>query len=80
MGFPLLLKANIGGSGAGIVRYERREDLEVAVRERFLPDSVDKVLLLQDHDDVGAALPQTSTDHAPDRSRPVDDHAHEIAS
>jgi len=49
MGFPLLLKANIGGSGAGIVRYERREDLEVAVRERFLPDSVDKVLLLQDH-------------------------------
>ncbi len=48
MAFPLLLKANIGGSGAGIVRYERREDLEEAVRERFLPDSVDKVLLLQD--------------------------------
>jgi glutathione synthase/RimK-type ligase-like ATP-grasp enzyme len=49
MGFPLLLKANIGGSGAGIVRYEGRDDLEEAVRERFLPDSVDKVLLLQDH-------------------------------
>jgi len=49
MAFPLLLKANIGGSGAGIVRYERREELEEAVRERFLPESVDKVLLLQDH-------------------------------
>ena len=48
MAFPLLLKANIGGSGAGIVRYERHEELEEAVRERFLPDSVDKVLLLQD--------------------------------
>jgi len=49
MEFPLLLKANIGGSGAGIARYQRREELEEAVRERFLPDSVDKVLLLQDH-------------------------------
>jgi len=49
MAFPLLLKANIGGSGAGIVRYERREELEEAVRERFLPESLDKVLLLQDH-------------------------------
>jgi glutathione synthase/RimK-type ligase-like ATP-grasp enzyme len=49
MAFPLLLKANIGGSGAGITRYACREELEEAVRERFLPDSVDKVLLLQDH-------------------------------
>ena len=48
MAFPLLLKANIGGSGAGIVRYEKREELEEAVRERFLPESVDMVLLLQD--------------------------------
>jgi hypothetical protein len=48
MTFPLLLKANIGGSGAGIVRYADREELEEAVRERFLPDSVDKVLVVQD--------------------------------
>lgn len=48
MGFPLLLKANIGGSGAGIVRYADRAELEEAVREHFLPDSVDKVLLVQD--------------------------------
>jgi glutathione synthase/RimK-type ligase-like ATP-grasp enzyme len=48
MAFPLLLKANIGGSGAGIVRYDRREELAEAVREGFLPTSVDQVLLLQD--------------------------------
>jgi hypothetical protein len=28
MAFPLLVKANVGGSGAGIVRYESREALE----------------------------------------------------
>ncbi|MBV9883344.1 MAG: alpha-L-glutamate ligase [Sphingomonadaceae bacterium] len=48
MTFPLLLKANIGGAGAGIVRYGSRAELEEAVRERFLPTSVDQVLLLQD--------------------------------
>ena len=49
MDFPLLLKANIGGSGAGIVRYGALDELEEAVRERFLPASVDNVLLLQDY-------------------------------
>ena len=48
MAFPLLVKANVGGSGAGIVRYDDRFALEEAVRERFLPESVDKVLLVQD--------------------------------
>jgi glutathione synthase/RimK-type ligase-like ATP-grasp enzyme len=49
MAFPLLVKANIGGSGAGIARYDNREELAEAVREGFLPESVDKVLLLQDN-------------------------------
>jgi glutathione synthase/RimK-type ligase-like ATP-grasp enzyme len=49
MAFPLLLKANIGGSGAGIVRYDERSALAEAVAERFLPESVDKVLLVQDY-------------------------------
>lgn len=49
VGFPLLLKVNIGGSGAGIVRYDSLGRLEEAVRERFLPESVDKVLLVQDY-------------------------------
>jgi glutathione synthase/RimK-type ligase-like ATP-grasp enzyme len=45
MAFPLLLKANVGGSGAGIVRYGSREELEIGP----LPESIDKVLLLQDY-------------------------------
>ena len=49
MAFPLLLKANVGGSGAGIVRYDDRAALGEAVAERFLPESVDKVLLVQDY-------------------------------
>ena len=49
MAFPLLVKANIGGSGAGIVRYSSREELERSVAEGSVPDSVDKVLLLQDY-------------------------------
>jgi hypothetical protein len=31
--FPIVVKANIGGSGAGIVRYDRQDDLERAVAE-----------------------------------------------
>jgi len=49
MAFPLVLKVNIGGSGAGIVRYDDHGTLAEAVAERFLPDSVDKVLLVQDY-------------------------------
>ena len=49
MSFPLLAKANIGGSGAGIVRYDSRDDLSRAITEEAIPDSIDKVLLLQDY-------------------------------
>jgi glutathione synthase/RimK-type ligase-like ATP-grasp enzyme len=49
MAFPLLLKANVGGSGAGIVRYDDHAALAEAVAERFLPGSVDSVLLVQDY-------------------------------
>jgi glutathione synthase/RimK-type ligase-like ATP-grasp enzyme len=49
MRYPLLVKANIGGSGAGITRYSSEEELAQSVREASVPDSVDKVLLLQDY-------------------------------
>jgi glutathione synthase/RimK-type ligase-like ATP-grasp enzyme len=49
MAFPLLVKANIGGSGAGITRYASREELEQSIADGSVPDSVDKVLLLQDY-------------------------------
>lgn len=49
MTFPLLVKANIGGSGAGIVRFETREQLREAIADHMVPTSIDRVLLLQDH-------------------------------
>ncbi len=49
MAFPLLLKANVGGAGAGIVRYDDRAALAEAVAGRFLPESVDRVMLVQDY-------------------------------
>ncbi len=48
MSFPLLVKANVGGSGAGIARFEDEAELAAAVEARTIPESVDKVLLLQD--------------------------------
>ena len=49
MTYPLLVKANIGGSGAGIVRYSSREELEASIAEGSAPKSVDNVLLVQDY-------------------------------
>jgi glutathione synthase/RimK-type ligase-like ATP-grasp enzyme len=49
MGFPLLVKPNIGGSGSGIVRYSSRSELEQSVIEGSVPRSIDEVLLLQDY-------------------------------
>lgn len=46
--FPVLVKANLGGSGAGIARYDDRAALDAAVAARLLPESVDKVLLVQE--------------------------------
>ena len=48
MRFPLLVKANVGGAGAGIARYDSPEELRSAVADRSVPESVDKVLLVQD--------------------------------
>lgn len=48
IGFPLVVKANIGGSGAGIVRYDSAGELRAAVADGMLPISVDGVLLVQD--------------------------------
>lgn len=48
MRWPLLVKANVGGSGAGIVRYSSPEELRAAIADRTIPRSVDQVLLVQD--------------------------------
>lgn len=47
--WPLLVKANIGGSGAGIVRYSDADELDRSVVDGMVPQSEDKVLLLQDY-------------------------------
>ncbi|HVM38064.1 MAG TPA: alpha-L-glutamate ligase [Sphingomicrobium sp.] len=49
MAFPLLVKANIGGSGAGITRYGSPDELAQSVEEGSVPRSIDQVLLLQDY-------------------------------
>jgi len=46
---PMIVKANIGGSGAGIVRYSSREDLLRSIADGTVPQSVDGVLLVQDY-------------------------------
>lgn len=48
MAFPLVVKANIGGSGAGIVRYDSLDQLRAAVADGTVPTSIDGVLLVQD--------------------------------
>ena len=49
VGFPLVVKANIGGSGAGIVRFDSMDELCAAVADGGLPTSIDGVLLVQDY-------------------------------
>jgi glutathione synthase/RimK-type ligase-like ATP-grasp enzyme len=49
LSFPLVVKANIGGSGAGIMRYESMDQLRASIADKFLPTSVDGVLLVQDY-------------------------------
>jgi glutathione synthase/RimK-type ligase-like ATP-grasp enzyme len=49
MDFPLLVKANIGGSGAGITRYSSVEELRASIADRTVPQSVDQVLLVQEY-------------------------------
>lgn len=46
--FPLLVKANIGGSGAGIMAYDNIEQLRDFAAEKMVPDSIDKVWLVQE--------------------------------
>lgn len=47
--FPVLVKADIGGSGAGIVRYETPADLAQAAADRTAPQGVNGVSLIQEY-------------------------------
>ncbi len=47
--FPIIVKPNIGGSGAGIVRFDRFLDLVKAVDDRAIAPGLDGVLLAQEY-------------------------------
>jgi hypothetical protein len=46
--FPIIVKANIGGSGAGLVRFDSMGDLELAVEEGRLDLGIDGTALVQE--------------------------------
>jgi D-ala D-ala ligase C-terminus len=46
--FPIVVKANIGGSGAGIVRFDSREELRAAVDEGRVNLGIDHTALVQE--------------------------------
>ena len=46
--FPVVVKANIGGSGAGIRRFDSHTELEDAVRENVLDLGIDNTALVQE--------------------------------
>ena len=46
--FPVVVKANIGGSGAGIVRFDTLEDLQRAVDEERVNLGLDQTALVQE--------------------------------
>lgn len=46
--YPVLVKANVGGSGAGIVRYQSRESLATAVADGTIDLGIDHTALVQE--------------------------------
>ena len=47
--FPLMVKANIGGSGAGMARYDSLDDLTMWADDGTTPTGVDGVALVQEY-------------------------------
>ena len=47
VGYPVMVKVNVGGSGAGMIRYDTPEELAAAVADNLTPVGVDGVALVQ---------------------------------
>lgn len=47
--FPLVVKPNIGGRGAGIVRFETADDLEYALQSGLVELGIDSTALVQEY-------------------------------
>ncbi|HEX2574665.1 MAG TPA: hypothetical protein VH877_34275 [Polyangia bacterium] len=62
LGFPVLVKPNIGGSGAGITRYDRLEPLKDEVAAGRIPPSLDGTWLVQEyHPPAGRSIVRVET-------------------
>ena len=48
IGYPVVIKPNIGGSGAGVEKFTSKEDLRRAVEEKRLYFGIDSVALIQE--------------------------------
>src|SRR5882757_7638200 len=48
VGYPLIVKPNIGGSGAGIKRFSSRDELQAAIDEGSLLFGIDNTALVQE--------------------------------
>jgi glutathione synthase/RimK-type ligase-like ATP-grasp enzyme len=51
--FPVVVKPNIGGRGAGIVRFETRDDLEYALGAGLVELGIDSTALVQEYIQAG---------------------------
>lgn len=49
IGYPVMVKVNVGGSGTGMIRYDTPEELEAAVADNLTPVGVDGVALVQEY-------------------------------
>ncbi|MFL5294779.1 MAG: RimK family alpha-L-glutamate ligase [Phenylobacterium sp.] len=49
VGYPVMVKVNVGGSGTGMIRYDSAEELEAAVADGLTPIGVDGVALVQEY-------------------------------
>ena len=49
IGYPVMVKVNVGGSGTGMIRYDTPEELEAAVADKLTPVGVDGVALIQEY-------------------------------
>ena len=49
VGYPVMGKVNVGGSGAGMIRYDDAEELGAAVGDGLTPVGVDGVALVQEY-------------------------------
>ena len=49
IGYPVMVKANVGGSGAGMIRYDMPQALEADAADGLTPVGVDGVFLVQEY-------------------------------